>query len=374
MQDNSKFIASEKLEDWLNELQASFEVWVPRREGEGKSITVVYRPYEPEKGIELRRKPTESAKHTIFPRSEALFNFKKNQDPEKPGKVSISISMPPEPEPRLVFGLLSCDARGFLTFDPVYNGSGTQGKARDVYYLKRRNSTVLIVKACKTILSTCFCNWVGGGPASTQSADVLATEVEGGMLLTPVTEQGEAVLGSNLLQDGSEAQASEAEASHKAAETAMGDAPDIHTSVEALVDKFSDDAFWEAESSHCLSCGACTYLCPTCYCFNITDESLGIDGVRLRNWDACMTPLFTMEASGHNPRAQKANRLKNRVGHKFSYYPSLHERRISCCGCGRCIKSCPSSVDIRRIVTDALGLTSPSGLRPEKKEEAENAE
>jgi predicted aldo/keto reductase-like oxidoreductase len=67
-----------------------------------------------------------------------------------------------------------------------------------------------------------------------------------------------------------------------------------------------------------------------------------------------MSPLFTLEASGHNPRPNKADRLKNRVGHKFSYYPSLHSGRFSCCGCGRCIRSCPSSVDIRKIVLDAV--------------------
>ena len=80
----------------------------------------------------------------------------------------------------------------------------------------------------------------------------------------------------------------------------------------------------------------------------------GIDGVRLRSWDTCMSSLFTLEASGHNPRMGKADRLRNRVGHKFSYYPELHGGRFSCVGCGRCIKSCPSMVDIRQIVLDAV--------------------
>jgi ferredoxin len=137
-------------------------------------------------------------------------------------------------------------------------------------------------------------------------------------------------------------------------------------SADALRGKFDDLAFWEAEASKCLSCGACTYLCPTCYCFNLTDEARGALGARIRSWDACMLPLFTMEASGHNPRTGKIQRLRNRIGHKFSYYPGLHNGRIACCGCGRCIKSCPSSVDIRRIVTDAIGITRTAGLKEQK--------
>ena len=112
--------------------------------------------------------------------------------------------------------------------------------------------------------------------------------------------------------------------------------------------------FWRDQSAKCVSCGACTYLCPTCYCFTITDETTGMSGRRMRSWDACMHFQFTLEASGHNPRPTKAHRLKNRVGHKFSYYPTLHDGLIACCGCGRCVKSCPVSVDIREIVQNAV--------------------
>ena len=95
--------------------------------------------------------------------------------------------------------------------------------------------------------------------------------------------------------------------------------------------------------------------CPTCHCFDIVDEPEGVTrGTRRRNWDTCQTARFTVHASGHNPRPTKAHRLKNRVGHKFSYYPTLHDGLIACCGCGRCVKSCPVSVDIREIVQNAV--------------------
>lgn len=343
----SKYIAYEDLPSWLAGLAREASVYAPRREGK----TVTYRPLAEGEMPELRQRPTESAKHVIFPRSEALFTFIKGS-----GTPGVSLQEPEEPGRVVVFGALPCDARGFFAFDPVYDGSGTvrypSGALKDPYYLKRREKTLLIVRACSAPLATCFCHWVGGGPASDEGADVLATDVEGGMVLRAVTDQGAALIAS--LPDAGERRENEAAAAHAGAEEKMGKAPSLADAPAALAALFENAAFWGRESAHCLSCGTCTYLCPTCYCFNITDESNGISGARIRSWDNCMSPLFTLEASGHNPRTGKAARLKNRIGHKFSYYPQLHGGRFSCCGCGRCIKSCPSSVDVRKIVLEAI--------------------
>ncbi|MDR2050387.1 MAG: 4Fe-4S dicluster domain-containing protein [Deltaproteobacteria bacterium] len=357
MEASSKFIARTALAGWLGELSARFRVWAPRREGRA----VLYRPFDPQAPEdnlpELDKKPTESAKHIIFPRSEPLINFRRKRDPEHPGQFLLDLRVPEAPGPSLIFGLPPCDARGFMVFDPVYNGSGTDGQARDIYYLRRRAAALLIVRSCSRTLSTCFCNWVGGAPDSAEGADILASEAEDGFLLEPVSSEGAAALDSGLLVPADENRLKAAQAARDEAKKTLKPAPDISGAGKALLERFEDAAFWKGEAAHCLSCGICTFLCPTCYCFNVTDETAGANGVRLRSWDACMTPLFTLEASGHNPRQDKAARLKNRIGHKFSYYPELHEARFACVGCGRCIKSCPSGVDIRRIVTDSVGLT-----------------
>lgn len=359
----AKFITKDNLEKWLDELSSRFEVWAPCKQSEGTKSVILYRPLGAGFQMELERKPTESAKNTIFPRSEPLLRYSRGNDPERSGAMTLKLEEAEAPAPRLVFGALPCDVRGFLVMDPVYNGSGTGGNAKDIYYLRRREKTVLISKACSRVLNSCFCHWVGGDPASSEGSDVLAQETDNGYLLTPITEKGEAVLDSSLLTKPSDAAKDQANKKSEAARAALGEKQELTNTVEALLGKFSDSAFWQAESGLCLSCGACTYLCPTCYCFNITDESAGSKGIRIRSWDACMSSLFTEEASGHNPRTSKAERLRNRVGHKFSYYPNIHEKMIACVGCGRCIKSCPSGVDIRRIVTDALGLTPIVGMK-----------
>lgn len=353
-----KYISMADLPGWLAGLTASNTVLVPQREGKA----VVYRPYTEGCTPEFNKKPTESVKHAVFPRSEVLFNFHKKRTDDNTGNV-VSLETPEDPTPMVVFGALPCDVRGFLAFDPVYNGCGTAGLAKDVYYLKRREKTVLVSKACKTMLSTCFCNWVGAGPAGSMGTDVLATDIEGGFVLNPITDKGKELV--STLADAEQSQEDAAVQAHEKILSAMKKGPDLSLVKEALLKVFDDTEFWQAQSSGCLSCGGCTYLCPTCYCFNITDESNGISGTRIRSWDNCMAPLFTLEASSHNPRAGKAARLRNRVGHKFSYYPNLHEGRFSCVGCGRCIKSCPSGVDIRKIVLNAIA-------QAEKMKEAAN--
>lgn len=353
-----KFIANADLGAWLGELAASMRVVAPRAE----AGAVVYRDYDAAKGLELARKPTESAKHVLFPRSEGLFGFAYKRAPfavpelgetvDDTGEIrpKLVLSKPEEPRPTVVFGMLGCDAGGVTTFDPIFGGD----KYKDVYYLKRRENTVLIVRACADVLSTCFCSWVGGSPADRRNGDVLATETGGGWLLEPLTERAGKVMGSALLKDAPDGADKKAAEIHAAARKDMGEAPDLTGSDEALFGLFDDKEFWRAESASCLACGICTYLCPTCHCFSITDETAGASGVRLRSWDTCMASLYTLEASGHNPRSQKAARLRNRVGHKFAYFLRNNDGIISCCGCGRCIKSCPSSVDIRRIVLNAL--------------------
>lgn len=358
-----KFIPYADLAAWLSELAKTFSVFAPQQQGPA----VVYSTWSGAIDPAARPRPTESAKKALFPRAEELFRFHYAKDHESSGLVEggnlgrLTVSEPPEPRPVLIFGLLPCDARGFLAFDPVYDGSGTKGLARDVYYLRRREQAVLIARACKTALATCFCTSVGGGPADKSAADVLCTDVEGGLILEPLTGKGRAVLSSPLLRNADATASASARSAHAAA---LSQLPPRWTegtlagARDCLNSLFDDAAFWQKQSAPCLSCGACTYLCPTCYCFNITDENSGNSGVRLRSWDSCMSFQFTQEASGHNPRAKKFQRLRNRVNHKFAYYPGLHQGRVACTGCGRCIKSCPSSVDIRAIVKDALDASN----------------
>ncbi|UCG91125.1 MAG: 4Fe-4S dicluster domain-containing protein, partial [candidate division WOR-3 bacterium] len=114
-----------------------------------------------------------------------------------------------------------------------------------------------------------------------------------------------------------------------------------------------DGSYWETLHQKCLGCGICTYFCPTCHCFDINDEVIKSHGRRVRTWDSCMFPLFTLHASGHNPRPTKKERMRQRIIHKFNYSKKYYGKTF-CVGCGRCIINCPVNVDVRRIVKEIM--------------------
>ena len=344
------FATPAELTTWLSGLASSHRVLAPCQEGP----SVVYRPQTAKQisasGVNaLLRRSTASPKQAILPQSETLVAFKSVKDEEDPAKITTTVENPCKAEPTVLFGCRPCDARGFVVLDRPY----LQGPFKDPYYGARREATVIVTQACPSVFATCFCHWVGSHPADGEGSDILFTAVEGGFVLEVLTEKGQALVDGAKFSDGSD-KAEAVAAAHKAAAEGLDPAPDLTDAAAKIAARFTDNAFWTKETVKCLSCGACTYLCPTCQCFTITDEGSQLDGRRLRSWDSCMTPLFTLETSGHNPRPEKGQRMRNRVSHKFSFYPERYDGFFSCVGCGRCVVSCPVSLDIRHMVTAAM--------------------
>jgi len=334
-----RFITKQNLIRLAEELAATCRVLAPVASGG----TVTFRRFQPGMILDLHsRMAAVSPKAATFPQTESLLVVQREGTEKKPELIE---TLPQGKS--VVIGCRPCGARGKLTFNPVYETD----KTKDPYYTQRRDNTVFISLACDRPETTCFCHSVGSGPADTSGSDVLLTLVGEGYVARSVTPQGEEILQLALFEDAG-AKGQEADAKNEKARELMGEAHDFASAPAKLLARFDDMDFWQAQSAKCISCGACTYMCPTCYCFNITDDDLGLNSRRIRSWDNCMSHTFTLEGSGHNPRPTKAHRLKNRVGHKFSYYPDLHAF-IACCGCGRCIKQCPVGIDIRQIVTAA---------------------
>jgi ferredoxin len=204
---------------------------------------------------------------------------------------------------------------------------------------------------------------VGGSPYGSEGADVLASPAGGAaaaacgagpaasdLLLEPVTEKGTAFLvqHASFLRPATTAEAEAREERARAAEARMKTLD--FTGVKEKMEAGFDSPAWEAITRSCLGCGACTYVCPTCHCFDITDESRGERGVRIRTWDACQYAQFTLHASGHNPRADRRARMRQRLMHKYSYAPET-AGAVFCSGCGRCVRACPVNLDIREMLS-----------------------
>ena len=331
------YIPKDALRPFLESLAKRFALWAPCKDGE----TITFQPYRDGSDICLDRPANAAPKGVIFPQSEALFTFALRKSPEDPRKVDVALdAQVPAGEAAIIAGR-PCDAKGFLILDPVYMDA-------DPYYKSRREKTTIITLACPHPYPGCFCTSVEGGPADTAGSDVLMTELKGGYFLEAVTDKGNAVLADKAVQDGAPHR-QEAEKRHKAAYDKVKKAFSGGRGVRISEERFLSDEFWEEVTAKCLSCGACTYLCPTCYCFNITDEKAVDKGERVRSWDSCMFQHFTQETSGHNPRPKKAPRFKQRVGHKFVYYPEKYGE-LACSGCGRCIRYCPIGMEISKVV------------------------
>ena len=116
-----------------------------------------------------------------------------------------------------------------------------------------------------------------------------------------------------------------------------------------------DSELWVDQSLRCVGCGACAYVCPTCVCFDIQEEADPKKGERLRCWDSCGSHMFTLHASGHNPREVQSARWRQRVYHKFSYYPERYSM-LGCVGCGKCTRACPVDMNLKEHLTEAAGV------------------
>ena len=117
---------------------------------------------------------------------------------------------------------------------------------------------------------------------------------------------------------------------------------------EDYMDRFNSPV-WEELYKPCLACGTCTFVCPTCQCYDIKDYDTGHGVQRYRCWDSCMYSDFTMMAHGNNRNSQM-QRFRQRFMHKLVYYPVNNNGMFSCVGCGRCVEKCPSSLNIVKVI------------------------
>lgn len=314
---------------WLDALTAEATLIAPRN----VDGVLLYRPVNDSREIAWNdSRPALSAKEFFFPPTERLFEIRKNG-----GEVTLSETLPEGR--RVLFGVRSCDARGLLLLDALF----LHHAPTDPYYARRREQTVLIGMACKEMAPTCFCTSMGGAPDDTSGMDVMLFETEDGYLVRAVSEKGAALLPAGWTPSD------EVPPPARRAETTYPLPPRV-----AWLSHF-DDEYWQKTAERCLSCRACSYVCPTCRCFIVRDEALEAGRFeRIRCWDACTGENYRRVAGGHRPRAQSGERLRNRMFCKFYYYPEQYDlgETPACTGCGRCVEVCPVNIDITEVLSD----------------------
>ena len=274
-----------------------------------------------------------SAKETVFPKVERLLSYTM-----APGAVALTDATP-EVTPTVVFGIRPCEAAAFAALDAVFNWD-----TRDRFFNDRFAQLTVIAVACTKADEACFCTSVGGGPADTKGSDLLLIPTRDGYLVEVVTDKGEAIraLAPEIFLTGSPGEVNV---------TKVEQAFD-HPALTAKLPKMFDHDEWVDQSLRCVGCGACAFVCPTCVCFDIQEEADSKAGERLRCWDSCGFHMFTLHASGHNPREQQSQRWRQRIYHKFAYYPDRYGM-LGCVGCGKCSRACPVDMNLREHLVHA---------------------
>lgn len=334
----AKIIDKKDMAGFLDRLIRNYRVYAPVRRDDRFSFEVL------KSGDEVcpdYPNSKMSPKGVLFPQSEDLFGYR-----SRAGEVEIRPCSSDHRE-QLLFGVRPCDAGGIQFLDRFFSdGPG------DPYYEKRRNGTVVVALGCTEPHEGCFCHSLGGGPCGEEGSDLLLIDIGDVYLIRIITEKGAALLRDEKLQDAPEDQVAAAAEVAQKAEEAMGPRLNLEGAEHILAERFHDPV-WDRLSEKCIGCGVCTYLCPTCHCFDLCEESMNHGGKRIRIWDSCQYALFTKEASGHNPRDTQGKRIRQRVMHKFSYLPE--ELGLwGCTGCGRCVTECPVNLDIRQVLTTLL--------------------
>lgn len=273
----------------------------------------------------------QSPKSSWFPRSEPILKFRR-QDREWTVE-DPHLEFPPV----AVFGARPCDAAAPEILAPLFGWD-----FHDPFFERRLKNLAFVVLACNEPADpACFCTSVGVDPAGTTSGDLtLTTLADGSYAAEARTPAGQKLLA--LLPPSAETV--DLTALREDIQRKIPVRFSTQAVAAGLRRRFSDP-LWERSARSCLACGTCAFVCPTCHCFDLQDEMRGGQGVRQKNWDACAFPQFTLHTSGHNPRSDQSARWRQRLSHKFSYYPEKFGR-VLCTGCGRCIRQCPAGMDL----------------------------
>ena len=330
-------ISIENISALLNKISEKQDLFVPAKVA-GKTN---YALFDENTEVDLDTlKTVKSGKDLFFPQSETLYTCYKD------GK---KISVEPQKlrdESFVVFGMKACDVRGVEVLDRVFLSDPV-----DTFYKARRDHGVIVSMVCSEPDTSCFCKAFSIDNTA-PSGDVEVLKTADSLYWTAKTEKGEALTEEvkDLFEVCGE---DEVLAEKERIQKINALLPNMNVSLENWgkdenLQIFSSEN-WEKLSSSCLACGTCTFVCPTCQCYDIKDYNTGSGVQRYRCWDSCMYSDFTMMAHGNN-RTTQMQRFRQRFMHKLVYFPTNNDGVFSCVGCGRCVDLCPSGLNILKVI------------------------
>ncbi len=329
-------ISIDKLDALFSAIAAENTLYRPVDEKGGAK----YEKWEEGKKLSDALNTVRSAKDFFFPQTENLMDFKVE------GKNIEVIDTRSECENFVIFGIRACDVKSFDVLDRVFLAEPV-----DSYYKNRREHGIIMSMACTKPVETCFCGTFGID-ASEPEGDVVCYKTADALYMDAKTEKGEKLLNSlsGVTEDADTVAVDEQK---KLIKERLSKLPLSTLSADAFgsgkTSEFFDAPEWGELSESCLGCGTCTFVCPTCQCYDIKDFNTGHGVKRFRCWDSCMYSDFTKMSAGQ-PRLTQLERFRQRFMHKLVYYPTNNDGLFSCVGCGRCMAKCPIQMNIVKVM------------------------
>lgn len=235
---------------------------------------------------------------------------------------------------RAVVGIKACDLRGILFLRKVFK----EGDFTDPFF---RDDVFIISSDCTYIHENCFCTLLGDNPYPEEGFDLNLSEVEGGFLVEVGSSKGEALVeGKRALFSPADSERLEERKRRREGVKNQVKGKKIEVSGNIEPERIAD------EINRCVSCSACTNICPGCFCFLLDDKK---NFEKVRFWDSCQYPGYARVAGGANPRRELDKRFIHRIKCKFEYSPVRFGSR-GCFGCGRCIPACYGKINFKDVL------------------------
>ncbi|MBA7510818.1 Anaerobic sulfite reductase subunit A [subsurface metagenome] len=255
-----------------------------------------------------------------------------------------------QPEKTIVLGVKNCDLKALQVLDKIF----LEGDFVDPFYRERRENTLIISSDCYQPKDTCFCTLLDNNPFPEEGFDLNVSPIDNGFLLEVGSPKGESFIAS-IREDLKEATSDLMEKRERKRKEAKKRVVEVNREFKTkrpfsviVKDEYASPV-WEEVTKTCVECGACTNICPSCYCFLLVDTKDEGKFPKVKFWDSCQHTGFARVAADVNPRAKLYERLRNRYLCKYEYRPE-NFGIVACTGCGRCVEACQGKIDKREVI------------------------
>ncbi len=334
-------IKKDDLGKWLEHLKKKAKLYAPKK----KENLFVFRPVKDPDDITLKYVPTIlPPKKYYYPQKEKLFSF----DIE-PFRTERSVR---QFEEFILFAVHTCDIAGIQCMDVVFRDNPA-----DPYYLNKKDKMTIIGIECLEYCDGHASCASMGNHVPRGGYDLMMTDIGDAFILHINSEKGEALIkGLRYIKEAGADELGRLETAREEKKKIFKDEFKAHLQkVYETFDKSFKADVWTDVGKRCVACGNCTAVCPTCYCFDVTDE-METDlssGARYRIWNSCQMDDFAKVAGGEDFRKGRDGRQRHRYYRKFKYAVDKFNRYF-CTGCGRCTRTCMAGIKLVETVNSLM--------------------